>query len=123
MHPGGELGSPVKAVDSSHQDDKCLLGGIKSIGIVAGQSTAEGVDLVVVAAEEGIECCLVAPLGVPDQFRVISRGLDTPRLPTLHQLLVARGFDYMKFEHAIDTKVVLQRLLVRPVDPRQWEML
>jgi hypothetical protein len=52
------------------------LRGVGGVGVVSGQATAEGVDPVVVPAEQGIEGLVVALQGGDDQRLVGDRRND-----------------------------------------------
>lgn len=83
IRPCRELGptiKPRKALDDRNQG---FLGGVESVGIVAGQPAADGVDPILMASQQLIEGTLVSRLGRLDQRTVVDIGRDSRTLPVL----------------------------------------
>ena len=101
--PGGEGGPAVEAADAADDGDQRLLGGVERVGVVAGQPAADGVDPVVVAAQQRVEGGAVARLrrrgrapgrrarprwprdaipGTPDQRGLLRWSTSSPPLPS-----------------------------------------
>ena len=79
--PGRERGPAVVAVEAAGDGDQGVLGGVERVVLVAGHASADGVDAVVVAAQQGVEGRAVAGLGRLDEgARRSSSAADRPVL-------------------------------------------
>ena len=78
--PGGEGGTAVEASDAACDRDERLLGSVQGVGFVACEAAADGVDAVVVTAEERVEGSAVTRLGGAHQRWVVGLRGDECRL-------------------------------------------
>ena len=61
--PGRELGLATEAGESPDDGDEGFLGGVLAVGVIAGESSADGVDPVVVPPQQLVERTPVPGLG------------------------------------------------------------
>jgi hypothetical protein len=69
--PGGETGTPVEAVKAADDSDERVLQGVGGVGVAARHPTADGVEPVVVAAQERVKRSPVAGSGPSDETGVV----------------------------------------------------
>jgi hypothetical protein len=74
--PGGEGAAAVEAREPPDDGDQRLLGGVVGIGVVPGEAAADGVDAVLVAAQERVEGAPIAGLGGLDERRIVRGRCD-----------------------------------------------
>jgi hypothetical protein len=74
IRPRGERRPSIEVPQPPHERDERFLRRIESIGIVARHTTAQAVEPVVVAAQQGIECRAIAVLRGGDEGYVVVNG-------------------------------------------------
>jgi hypothetical protein len=79
--PGRELGPAVEPRKALHDGDERFLGRVESVGVVAGQPPTDGVDPILVLAQQPIEGALVTRLSRFDQRGIVELDRDARTLP------------------------------------------
>jgi hypothetical protein len=79
--PGRELGPAVEPGQPLDDGDEGFLGRVESIGVVAGQPPTDGVDPILVLAQQPIEGALVTRLSRFDQRGIVELDRDARTLP------------------------------------------
>lgn len=79
--PCGEGGPAVEAVEVADDEYQGLLAGVLGVGVVAGQPPTDGVQTVVVAAQQGVEGVGIAGAGGGYEGGVAPSVENGPRVP------------------------------------------
>ena len=76
VRPSAELGPAVKARQPPHDAHQRFLGGVKTVGVVAGDASAHGIDLILMTAQQDLHRPAVAGLRGGYQVMIVGARPD-----------------------------------------------